>query len=225
MALKKKVLLIIYLFFFSSCSTNTDFDKLSKIFDLYKNQNKIVEIKTFSRKDLDGINYPLIEVKTNGILLQSLMLPLSIRDNYLNYSSGSGQSLTMKGGLILRTNGLETGLISLDVMQRPLLQKTPILDWPLKQTKKYSFLKPDFSTYSIVFQCEFIIMKKENIVIVEKNYILTEVQDVCKSKNHTFSNTYWVDDTGFIWKSSQWISPKNVKALVTIFNPYLENDY
>ena len=225
MALKKKLLLIIYLFFFSSCSSNTDFDKLSKIFDLYKNQNKNVEIKTFIRKELDGINYPLIEVRTNGILIQSLMLPLSIRDNYLNYSSGSGQSLTIKGGMILKTNGLESGLISLDVTDRPLLQETPILEWPLNQTKKYTFLKPDFSSYTITFQCDFIIKEKESVIIVEKNYILTEIQDVCKSKNYNFSNTYWVDETGFIWKSAQWISPKNIKALITVFNPYLENNY
>ena len=62
---------------------------------------------------LNHINYPLIEIKTEGILKQALMLPLSTRDGYVNYTSGSGQIITMKGAVV-RTNGMNNHLLSME---------------------------------------------------------------------------------------------------------------
>ena len=80
---------LIIVFFVISCSSSSSlFDRL----EIIKNMNSLSEdkpIKVFSRKELENIKYPLIEIKTNGILKQALMLPLSQRNNYYNYSSGS----------------------------------------------------------------------------------------------------------------------------------------
>ena len=70
------------------------------MYSLYIDSKKTKEIKVFSKKELEEISYPLIEVKTNGILKQALMLPISNRNNITNYISGSGQSITIQGQLI-----------------------------------------------------------------------------------------------------------------------------
>ena len=89
-------------------------------------------IKIFSRKELETINYPLIEIQTNGILKQSLM-PLSQRDNYFNYSSGSGQLITINGFVV--TKQMESILIycQLKCPKKPLLNKIEPRFWPLKE--------------------------------------------------------------------------------------------
>ena len=87
----KKILIVL---FFQACSSNPGKKNFVDIVELYKDMTKPVILKTYTREMVDGINYPLIEVRTNNIVKQSLMLPLTVREDYLNYSSGSGQSLT-----------------------------------------------------------------------------------------------------------------------------------
>ena len=220
MALKKKLMTLVITLLLTSCSSDTSFEKdnFTEILNMYFNYDDQKNIKKFTRNEVSKIDYPLIEIRTNGILLQALMLPLSIRDGFYNYSSGSGQSLTMKGAMILRTNGLNLGFISLKTNQNPLFDQTPLTQWPKKQSKEYVFLRADFSSYTISFECNFIILKKEEITIVENKYFLTKILDKCSSKKTEFTNIYWVDETGFVWKSKQWISPKNIFAEISIIN-------
>ena len=130
-----------FIFVFSSCSSSNSFiDR----FEILKNINSMSAekpIKIFSRQELEYINYPLIEIQTNGILKQALMLPLSQRDNYFNFSSGSGQLITMNGFVVTKTNGINIDLLSVEVsLKKPLLKKIEPRLWPLEGKRKYSFL-------------------------------------------------------------------------------------
>jgi len=129
MALKIIIKIIICFFVFSCSSSSSFFERLEMI----KNINSMSDekpIKIFSRQELENINYPLIEIKTNGILKQSLMLPLSQRNNYFNYSSGSGQLITINGFVVTKTNGINIDLLSVEVpKESPLLNRMDPRFW------------------------------------------------------------------------------------------------
>ena len=75
------------------------------------------------------------------ILKQSLMLPLSQRNNYFNYSSGSGQLITINGFTVIKTNGININLLSVELpKESPLLNRMEPRFWPLEGKRKYSFL-------------------------------------------------------------------------------------
>ena len=64
---------------------------------------------------LKDFNYKIIEIKTTGVVKQLLMLPISTRNNFINYTSGNGQSLTLYDGYsIIRENGFNFNLVSLE---------------------------------------------------------------------------------------------------------------
>ena len=52
--------------------------------------------------------------------------------------------------------------------------------------------------------------------ILDTKLDIDKIIETCSSKNHTFENIYWLDRNGFIWKSKQWISPKNIYAEITV---------
>lgn len=205
-----KVKLLILSVLLVSCSSKMENRNVSKLVDLYKEMTKPVVLKTYTREMFENIDYPLIEVRTDNIIKQALMIPLTQRNGYYNYSSGSGQSITMHGAMVVKTNGFETYLLSNQIESGPFLIKTPLKNWPQVSSREYSFLKPDNSIETITFECKLNFVDLEEIVIVDKKHQTMQITENCKSKFEDFVNTYWVDEKGFVWKSKQWVSTKDI---------------
>ena len=97
MAIIRLISLIIIILSIISCSSIEENSRLSDVFEMYKNQNKEKKVIPITKEMIEKIDYPLIEIQTNGILIQTLMLPLSTRNGIVNYTSGSGQLITLHG--------------------------------------------------------------------------------------------------------------------------------
>ena len=209
----KKLSLLLLIF---SCSSNKDYDQLSKIFQLYNNQFEEKPIKTFTKKEFEPFNYEIVEIKTNGVLKQGLMLPITRRYGYTNYITGSGQSFNTQGKLISKTNGVNINLLSVEITPNPFLDKTNINNWPTKTIRTYSYLTPLNNTKTITFHCSIKEKSYEEILILDTKLDVDKMIEKCSSRKYVFENTYWLDKKGFIWKSRQWISPENIFAELTV---------
>ena len=143
------------------------------------------------------------------------MLPLSQRNNYYNYSSGSGQLITIHGFNVTKTNGININLISSEINKdSPLIQVTDPKNWPINGYRKHSYLNHLNQIISYNYNCKFSTLMSEKIIIVELEYDLIKIIENCKSHENSFENIYWVDKMGIIWKSDQWLSI-DVKATIT----------
>lgn len=215
-------LLLIILFALAACTSKDNTSQISKIYSLYKGQNQNKELKNFNRNEFSNIKYPLIEVRTNGILIQALMLPLSERDGYRNYTSGSGQNLTLKNHHIVRTHGMNIFLNSSDVKnQNPISNIIKLDNWPKRLKREYRFLTPLFSEYKVEAYCSIEILEKEKLSIIGKDYKLTRIKEKCDYQNENFENNFWASNDGFIWKSKQWIPYKNIYIEINL----IKNSY
>jgi len=196
-----------------SCSNARSFDEISSIFKLLEDNNK--ELKTFSKEEIEKFEYPIIEVRTNGLIKQVLMLPISSRYNFTNYFSGSGPILTMNGAMISKTNGMNTYLNSIITdTTNPIIEKKPISKWTGFYEKKYIFLTETFNSKEISFNCYFGDKINESIEILQEKHTLAKIEEHCFNDSKRFKNTYWVDTSGFVIKSKQLISIKDVFATV-----------
>ena len=170
-----------------------------------------------TRKDLDHINYPLIKIETNGLLIETLMIPISTRGIYRNYISGQGQTINLQEYLISKTNGINVNLVSLETQKNdPLIKKTPLEQWPKKLNRKYLHLTPTYSLKETNVKCTLEVLENEKIEIVEFFYDLRRVEEKCFYEKIFFKNKHWVDSGGEIWKSMQWISPNNIYMTLTV---------
>ena len=177
--------------------------------------------KKLTKEIIDSVGYPLIEIRTNDIIKRQLLLPISYRENFINFFSGSGQSLTIHSFLISKTNGFNTYLSSVEASTNsPLIKQTPTNLWPNKDNRTYGFITAQNKIESISFECFFSNLGIDKIEIISKNYKLHKIKESCFSKNTKFDNFYWADNSGYIWKSKQWISFKNIFAEVLILKKY-----
>ena len=185
----KSIIFLIFFVFITSCSSSSTLNDKIKIYKKFNEVSKITPIKLLKRKELEYLNYPLIEIQTNGILKQALMLPISRRSNYVNYWSGSGQSITMNGFIVSKTNGINIDLLSVELNKNsPLLnEKEPKL-WPSNGTRKHSYLNHLNEINNISFKCIFFPVEKEKIVIVEIEYELIKINEQCLNDEILFNN-------------------------------------
>ena len=217
MEIKKYIFIFILFPLVTSCSSVNENSRLKQITKSYLSKFESKKEIVLKRKDIEDINYPLLEIKTNGVLQRSLMLRISFRDGYANYLSGTGQTLTLEGAAITKTNGLDNELISLKISKNsPLVNLTKIENWPSKIKKSYGFLTPSYKIKNINFNCVLENHETKKIIIIDFEYKLTKVIETCSNPNLNFKNYYWVDNDGFVWKSDQWISPKGTIANLQI---------
>ena len=149
MALIKLIFYTILFIFLNSCSLFDKENNEQSLIDLYLTF-KEKPFKSFDRQELNNIDYPLIEIRTNGVIKQNLMLQISLRNNIVNYTSGSGQTLTMQGALVTKTNGFNTNLISVKTSHKsPLIFLENIENWKNFDNRTYTFVTPGFTTENI----------------------------------------------------------------------------
>ena len=220
MEIVKKFFFLITTIAFASCSSQNNTGNISKIVDLYKTGNQEKEIKIFKRDELNQVGYPLIELRSNGIIKQLLMIPISLRGSFTNFISGSGQGMTMMGSFIIRTFGMDLDLISVNIDKKSqFATKIPIKKWKMKTERSYSFLQPSNKSIKHNFLCSLKIQDEIEIKVVEKKHKTFLVIETCRNNNNQFQNRYWVEKDGIIIKSKQWVSIKNIYLDTSVIIP------
>ncbi len=58
------------------------------------------------------------------------------------------------------------------------------------------------------YQCEIATLRSEVIEIVQRRHETRVVREACTGSEGRFANLYWIDATGEIWQSRQWISAR-----------------
>ena len=197
---------------------NTTKSTLERLIELNKDSNQAKPIIDIKKEIVDYIQYPLIEVRSNGIIRQVLMIPLSTRDQVRYFTSGGGQSLTISNNLVTKTKGINVELISVEFDKKsPVTKQMPIHNWPKVLNRIYHYSSPGFKIISIQFNCKIGKPVEEMIILQEENLYLSKVKEKCKSKSLNFENTYWLNEQGKIYKSIQWVSPKNIYLEINKF--------
>ena len=213
MAINKLLFFTTALFMLLGCSEK-DYSKIKTISKTFQDRGKqILEIKS---SDIENVNYPIIEVRSNDVIKRVLMIPISTRNNYTYYSNGGSQALTLNGSIISKTIGFNSGLISLETEENsPLIVKTKLSDWPKQSSRKYSFITHLNSKKSFIFEC-IVKNKKDDILKILDNEIkLIKIEEYCSNNLFSFENVYWSYEDGSIKKTTQRVSNKDIYLTVT----------
>lgn len=211
----KYFFLFILLLIINSCSSQSS-DNLKKIYSLYKDQDKNKKILQISSSMINHIEFPIIEVTSNKIVKQVLMVQISERDNLINYISGSGQGVTMNGAYVTKTIGFNANLISLELKDNNLSKNTLLSEHDNVYQKEYKFVNPLFEEDTYKLNCIKLNLGLNDVSIMENILSLYKIEEKCKSSTWNFNNYYWVNKDGLVLKSTQTISPKNFSIEITI---------
>ena len=173
-----------------------------------------------SRAELDRIRSALIGF-SYGELPPVYMVPLADTGSYLHYQDAGGRGIVMYGGAVSRTLGLGDNLMAVRYApDDPIAHRTPLSGWPREVVRSYQFRRRDLDEYAITVTCVLQAEARVMYEIVELQFPVTRVKERCRNAAREFENTYWADESGFIWASEQWLGPYLKPGTVEIVRPY-----
>lgn len=153
---------------------------------------------------------------------RTLLVPIANNAGFLSYADQSRRGVVIFGGLVTATKGLLFDMTAIKHQSDdPIARMVPLDRWPRVVVRNYQFTRLNTSDYEVSVTCVFNRIASEQIEIIERTYDVTRVQETCANPQRDFTNTYWVEpDTGFIWKSEQWLGPKLEPYVVEVVRPF-----
>lgn len=128
------------------------------------------------------------------------------------WMSPDGISVTLNGAILQATRGLGPDLMGADTAG----VRDLIAGRAQKITRRYSYLDGGDRTVILNFGCEVRSRTPEPIEIFERRYATTKVEEYCEGSGIGFTNFYWADASGTVWKSRQFVSPGIAYAMIEI---------
>ena len=174
-----------------------------------------------TRTQLDQIPFATIALSLDGGP-RAFLVPLADNGGYLTYLDQNRRGLVMKGGAVTATKALGQDLRAVrHHRDDPVAKPTPLAQWPDQIYRDYQYRQRDGADFSVTLACVFERVARESIEIIELKFDVARISEVCTNAARQVVNTYWVEeDTGFIWKSEQWLGPNLGRATVEIIRPY-----
>ena len=202
----KQLQLFFLLFLLSSCAS-IDTSRIApgyvQAFGAIK-QLIVGEDLNISPETIEKIPYASMLVRIGNGPTALMILESQINENY-TWVSADGVYLVIKGGKIIKTLGLNNNL-------KEKLE-------PSSKWNNYSYGKQEYISYN-----SFSLPTLENLKVVSTYYKkgINETQLMFGIKNLTLieeniiaeevawkeTNKYWIDDSDFVWKSIQHVSPR-----------------
>lgn len=180
------------------------------------------EVVQLTRAQLDQIPFATIsvEIEDGG---KAYVVAVSDTNGNVVYQDQARRSLVFRGGLMVATEGLGYNLSAVKHQQGadPVVEPRALSEWPALITRNYQFALRGTDDFQITVRCGYAPAVRETIEIVELTFNVARIEETCGNGARQFTNTYWVDpQTGFIWRSRQWIGPRQPQYLIEVIRPY-----
>ncbi len=200
-------LLFLAVFFVSGCSM-IDTSKIAPGYsEAYKAFSNIIfgyNTDEISIEVINGIPYASALVKIgNGP--RGLVILEEMSKNKFTWISADEIYFVTMNGRIIRTAGLENNLI--DVTQPDIHSIIDDLEYSQEYFYYNSYDFPELKNLELRAKIKFI--NRQEVNLLSGNRELRMFEEVIESSvlGWKVSNFYWIDDSNFIWKSIQHISP------------------
>ena len=133
------------------------------------------------------------------------------------WTAGKAIALETRDGRITRSSGLAFNLSG--VAGTTVLAGKPAGDPGVRQTLLYDFA--DLNTYSVRVVCIAAAPVAAEITILGKAMAVKRIDENCSAGTFgwNFTNSYWVGESGLVWKSIQHIHPKLQAIETEILRP------
>jgi hypothetical protein len=175
-----------------------------------------------TRAAIDRADVATIRARLLTDASPSYLFAASDNGGYVTYASSLRQTLTLRGSKVTGSRGLGWDLLSATSSQPdPATRPIPPGQWPAGVTRSYEFPADSPGGRVETFECRFEAGAAREIVIIEQRHRGVEFSEYCSGPTGSFENLYFADvATGFVWRSIQWLGPRQGLIDVEIVLPY-----
>jgi len=174
-----------------------------------------------TRAQVEAAGAPMIRIRLENENAISLMTAQARNGPYTTYLSKFTQSLTLRGTLVTASRGMGYDLLAVDARASdPLVTPRPLAEWPARLQRIYRFPGNGPRGESLLVTCGYRPGEVLSIEIVGITYTGRQVEEVCEGESVSFVNDLFVEEeTGFVWRSFQWLGPQQGRVDVEILAP------
>jgi len=138
--------------------------------------------------------------------LPLVLQPAETNDGYVTWVSPDKRSITMLSGVISATRGYGGDVLSYDARGTANAVSN-------RQATSYKrtmrFLGPQYELKGATLSCTTETVGTDPVKIVDTERQLIHIVESCTDQGGgTIKSEYWVDNSGAIWQSRQWIGPQ-----------------
>ncbi|SMR83592.1 Group 4 capsule polysaccharide lipoprotein gfcB, YjbF [Aliiroseovarius halocynthiae] len=144
----------------------------------------------------------VVRLDTNAVLAMS---PVGRNGSYVTWGSAPGQGVTYQRGVLANTRGLGSDLMASRI-DRAVMAITSGSD--ADYTRKHYYLGDLGQTTELTLRCSLRRSGSEKVIVGEINADAVIMKEKCRKGQISFTNVYWVDSSGNILKSSQWVGQR-----------------
>ncbi len=175
-----------------------------------------------TRAALQRADVATIHIRLTGEERGALMFAASDNGGYVTFASSLRQSVTLRGSQVTASRGIGHDLLSARSSQPdPLTRAIPPGQWPARVTRSYEFPADAPRGRVETFECRFEFGAMREITIIEQRHQGIEVSEYCSGPTGEFENLHFADArTGFVWRSLQWLGPRQGHLDLEIVIPY-----
>jgi hypothetical protein len=175
-----------------------------------------------SREQITRADVATIRARLLGDQVPTYLFGASDNGGYVTFASGIRQTLTLRGNFITASRGLGWDLLSaVSSRPDPLVNAIPPGQWPTSVQRSYEFSAFAPQGRIEAFECRFEFGDVQEVVILQVRHRGVEVTETCANDERSFENLYLADvDTGFVWRSIQWLGPQQGLIDLEIVEPY-----
>ena len=198
----------------SVSSADTDILSLGKVF--LHAIGGIGSTASVPRDQAAAIPYASLGVRIGGSDQAMFVLASKSGDDLL-WLGGPSLGVVTRHGRVVRTVGFASNLSGVHAAQGVKQDLTqPSVDY------QYDF--GDQSRYGIPVKCTRQNLGPERIAIIGVPRVTTHIAEDCTASgmDWRFRNEFWVDPSGFVWKTRQFVTPKLDSLAFEVLRPAAE---
>ncbi|MEM1161544.1 MAG: YjbF family lipoprotein [Pseudomonadota bacterium] len=182
----------------------------------------IAPLPELTRAELNQVPFATIALSRESQEGRAYVAATVDNGGYVSYQDANRRSVVLKGGMISGTRGFPFDLAAVKhQIDDPIAVQTPPDRWPPVLSRNYQYWLSGAADFQISVRCVLETVVREDIEIVEIRFPVVRIQERCANSRRSFTNTYWADpDSGFIWKSVQWVGPRAEPLTLEIIRPY-----
>lgn len=157
-------------------------------------------VLTREQIEAEGGNFLFAEIKSRDA--QSVLVPGVETPRASTWLTPDGISLTNRGGFLIATRGLGHDLMVADVSG----VQVAIASGGGTATRTHEYLDGNDQIQTERYSCTITRDGAQTIEIFERRYATTAYSENCNGSSN-FTNRYWIDGKGVVWRAKQWVSP------------------
>lgn len=142
--------------------------------------------------------YPLAEIATNT--RRSPAVQVSVQSGIAAFNAQDSTTFAVRDGVLVAVRGLHS-----DVNSATGPSRAQIASATGSYARVYEILDGEGVLQKHRFTCNLAPAGQETVTVAGRSYASKQVVETCKNQSREFENRYWLDQSGKIRQSLQWI--------------------